>query len=106
MYGEGPTQPEGGGHFTENNEARFTAHDFRFTVKDDALYAICLGRPGDQVIIKSLGEALYDESEISGITMLGVEQELKWKLDEDGLSIETPAQMPCEHAFTFKVSLT
>ncbi len=57
--GEGPTNPEGGGHFNENNEVRFTAHDIRFTVKGEAIYAICLGRPGDQITIKSLA-SLYD----------------------------------------------
>lgn len=42
-YGEGPTTTDGGKHFNETNEARFTCHDIRYTSKDDALYVICLG---------------------------------------------------------------
>ena len=33
------------GYFMEDQEVRYTAQDIRFTVKDDVLYAICLGWP-------------------------------------------------------------
>jgi alpha-L-fucosidase len=43
-FGEGPTQvPEG--MFTDTKRTEFTSQDFRFTVKGDTLYAICLGWP-------------------------------------------------------------
>ncbi len=49
-----------------------TPQDFRFTTKDDTIYAICLGRPSREVTIESC-KALYPE-EIKNVSMLGVEQ--------------------------------
>jgi alpha-L-fucosidase len=102
-YGEGPTKLEGGGHFTEINEPRLTAHDIRFTTKGDSLYAICMGRPGDEITIGTL-RALYRD-EIDSVAMLGIDRPLGWRLDEDGLTIEVPDKMPCDYAYAFKISL-
>ena len=115
--GTGPTAVEGGSHFNEGNEVRFTASDFRFTTKDDAVYAICLGRPGDSVNIETLrpyksGERtkldpfkiIYPE-DIKSIRMLGSDQNLKWRLDEDGLTMEMPQKIPNDIACAFKIDL-
>ena len=67
--GEGPTKPEGSGHFTEKSEPRFIAEDIRFTTKDDAVYAICLGRPGDALTVKAF--RLFYEDEVRSVTALG-----------------------------------
>ena len=90
------------GYFMEDAEVAYTAEDFRFTVKDDVLYAICLGWPGAQATIKTLKSALYP-SEIASVRMLGVDQELSWSMTEDGLTVETPEQRPCEDAYVFKI---
>ncbi len=103
VSGEGPTGGEGGTHFNEDNEPRFTAHDIRFTVKDDCVYAFVLGRPGDEVRIKKLGK--FYEQEIESVTMLGVDGELPWRMDYEGLWITTPQKMPCDHAVCFRVKL-
>jgi len=103
-YGEGPTKMEKGGPFSEKHEVHYTAEDIRFTVKDDALYAICLGWPGRKVTVRSL-KTLY-KSEISSIKMLGVDKELEWSLEEEGLKIRTPDEKPCEHAYAFKILRT
>jgi alpha-L-fucosidase len=100
-HGEGPTKMEKGGAFNEGQEVRYTARDMRFTVKDDTLYAICLGLPGDQVSIESL--KTLRESEIGSVRMLGVDRELEWSLGEEGLRIQTPDERPCEHAYVFKI---
>jgi alpha-L-fucosidase len=100
-YGEGPTQMEKGGAFNEKDIGGFTANDFRFAVKDNVLYATCLGWPGAQATIATL-KSLYP-AEIRSVTMLGSDQELKWSLGDAGLTIETPAEKPCEHAFVFKI---
>ncbi len=99
--GEGPTGGEAGGHFNEDNEARFTAHDIRFTVKGDCLYAIVLGRPGDEVRIKSL--ALLYPQEIESIQMLGVDGDLPWRMADGSLWIQCPPKMPCDHAVAFRI---
>jgi alpha-L-fucosidase len=101
-YGEGPTQMKRTGAFSEQEEVQYTAQDIRFTVKDDALFAICLGWPGERVTIKSAA-ALY-ESEIRSIEMLGVDQALDWTLTADGLTISTPTERPCDHAYVFKIT--
>lgn len=106
VAGEGPTTATGGDHFNETNEVRFTAHDIRFTTKNNNIYAICLGRPGEEITMRMFRERhyLYPE-DIASIGMLGSDQELDWKLDEDGLTVETPSKMPCEHAYAFKITL-
>ena len=104
IFGEGPTEPDkSGGHFNENNEVRFTAHDIRYTVKDNNLYAIALGQPGDQITFSEL-RSLY-ESEIIRIRMLGNNQNLNWIIDDDGLTIDLPKKIPCEHAVSFKITM-
>lgn len=102
VYGEGPTQMVKSGPFTEDRELRYTAEDIRFTVKGDALYAICLGWPGDAVVLKAPAEKLY-ASEIASVQMLGVDEELPWSVTPDGLIIRTPSRRPCEHAFAFRI---
>jgi len=101
-YGEGPTQLTKAGYFMEDQEVQYTAQDIRFTVKDNVLYAICLGWPGEQVTIQSLN-TLY-EAEISSVELLGVDASLDWSLSREGLKVNVPAEKPCEHAYVFKIA--
>ncbi len=119
--GEGPVMVEALSSETGFNEAdiQYTGRDIRFTVKGNALYAVALDWPGEEVLIRSLvprvkgeeegktisfpGYHIY-EDEIERITMLGDDQELEWTLSRDrGLKIKTPDQKPCAHAFVFKI---
>lgn len=102
VYGEGPTKMTKSGMFSEQEEVHYTAQDIRFTVKDDTLYAICLGWPGGEITIRSLSEKLYN-SEIKSVKMLGVDEVLPWKMTKEGLTIKTPTRKPCEHAYVFKI---
>jgi len=102
-YGEGPTQMARSGPFCEDQEITYTAKDVRFTVKGDVLYAICLGWPGDAVVLRTVPQRLYP-SEIASVRMLGVADELPWTLTPSGLVIKTPARRPCEHAFVFRIA--
>ena len=55
VYGEGPTQVAAGS-FHDTDTATYTAEDFRFTTKGNALYAIEMGWPaGGEAVIHSLG---------------------------------------------------
>jgi alpha-L-fucosidase len=104
-FGEGSTKV-GEGHMREREDKPFTAEDIRFTTKDDELYAICLGWPSDTAVIKSLGTSSFIPAErIESIHLLGVPDALTWSQHEDGLHITTPSQQPCDHAFTFKLTL-
>lgn len=100
--GEGPTHNRKSGHFTEASEPRLTATDFRFTTKDRAIYAFCMGIPGDECIIKSLS-ILYPD-EVERVSLLGLDDvSLEWKVDFDGFHIALPEKLPGSHAFTFKI---
>lgn len=100
-YGEGPHAITKNGAFNEKEVPIFDASDVRFTVKDQYLYAICLGVPHKPVTIETL--KLLWPGEIRSVHMLGVDQELAWKLDELGLTIDLPAEKPCDHAVVFKI---
>jgi len=102
IYGEGPTKMEKSGGFTEAENLKYTAEDFRFTCKDDVLYVICMARPGREVMIRSLAKKLYP-SEIKEIHMLGVQRKLAWKIADEALKIEVPDEFHGEHAYVFKI---
>lgn len=105
-FGEGDT-PQVEGYMSERGDKPFTATDIRFTVRGDALYAICLGWPGEETVIRSLkrGSALTGER-LEKIEMLGAPGTLAWSQDEQGLHIRTPdARPPCEHAYVYKLTL-
>jgi alpha-L-fucosidase len=87
------------------SEPVYTAEDIVFTSKGDTLYAVCLAWPKEKVLIKSLGTDTLPDIKILGVSMLGVEEDLKWDLSEDGLIIFTPKEKPCGYAFVFKVDL-
>lgn len=74
-----------------------------FTKKPDALYAITPGWPGPTLVLSDVqpqGDAV--------VTMLGVTGPLKWRRQGADLVIETPRlavdQLPCRHAYTFKIT--
>jgi alpha-L-fucosidase len=102
-YGEGPTQMEKAGYFMEDAEVTYTAEDVRYTVKEDALYAICLGWPQAPVTLRSTARRLYDD-EVRAVTMLGAEGTLAWTRTPEGLVITPPKERPCDHAVVFKIA--
>ncbi|GAB4457536.1 MAG: alpha-L-fucosidase [Anaerolineae bacterium] len=105
LFGEGPTEIVEGS-FADTRRARFTGQDIRFTTKDKTLYAICLAWPGEAVTITSLSaNSPVPADKIGEINMLGVPGVLSWEQNEAGLTIQTPAQKPGEHAYTFKIVL-
>ena len=93
------------GHLTERSNLPFTAKDVRFTQKDDALYAIVLGWPGSEAAITSLGSGSSVGGRIRGVSMLGSDEPVTWTQDDNGLTVSTPGQRPCDHAYTFKIEL-
>lgn len=105
VFGEGPTEvPEG--MFTDTQRAAFTAQDFRFTRRADAVYAICLGRPSGEVTVQSLGSGSpLHADQIAQVTLLGSPGELRWRQDGTGLHIDPPTQMHGDHAYTFKIQM-
>lgn len=107
VAGEGPTKNavEKSGHFNETGEARFCAHDIRFTAGKHAIYATCLGIPGDEVSINTFKKRVSPD-EIRQVSMLGVDGPLNWRHDwDEGLIIDVPEAVPSEYANTFKIDM-
>jgi alpha-L-fucosidase len=74
-----------------------------FTKTPDALYAITVGWPGKQLVLRDL-----KVSANAKVEMLGVPGVLKASVKKDVLTITTPDlgpdQAPCQHAFVFKIT--
>lgn len=101
-FGEGPTKMEKSGGFTEGEKLRYTPDDFRFTCKDDVLYAVCMARPGREVAMRTPAKRLYP-SEIKSIRLLGLDRDLPWTIADEALRIELPVEFPGEHAYVFQI---
>ncbi len=75
-----------------------------FTAKDDALYAITPGWPGDELVLKDVAA----DKRRTVVTMLGVDEPLAWTQKRDDVIIEVPQlspdELPCLHAWTFKLT--
>ena len=100
--GEGPTKRTKRGAFSDAEKLNYTAKDIRFTVKDDCLYAICLGWPSREAVIETAAKYMYPE-EIKSIRLLGVDRELEWRMTNAGLEIAMPDKRPCDYAYAFKI---
>jgi alpha-L-fucosidase len=102
VYGEGPTVM-GGGKFNEN--FHFTPDDIRFTSKGTAVYAITLGVPEGDVLIKSMAKPKEgDAGDIQDVQLLGSDEKLTWSRDESGLKIKGVSKWPSENAVVFKIT--
>lgn len=89
IFGEGPTRPPAG-MLNENQAKPFTALDFRFTRKGDALYAIFMDWPRGEAAIRTLGERELPGAMIEKVELLGGPS-LQFRRDGDGLHVTLPA---------------
>lgn len=103
IYGEGPTEIKEGHYSDEGSGSLFDVKDVRFTVKGNNIYAIVLGWPGEQLRIRSMGSRgkLY-EGEIKAVELLGHSGGLNFKQEPYFLTIDLPANKPCNYAYAFK----
>jgi len=100
--GEGPTETKSGS-FSDHKEKESTAEDIRFTTKGDTLYAIAMAWPEKKFRITSLGTKQSHAAKISGVSMLGSPEKLKWSQKADALAVKPPSSPPCQHAYVLKV---
>jgi alpha-L-fucosidase len=77
---------------------------YRFTVKDDVLYAITQSWPKDQAVIVSLANGNASQGTIQSVSLLGTEGTLQFTQNADGLKIQMPAKQPCKYAFVLKIT--
>ncbi|MGB2645123.1 MAG: alpha-L-fucosidase [Candidatus Acidiferrum sp.] len=104
IYGEGPTKVAAGS-FHDTDTAGYTAEDFRFTTKGDALYAIELGWPtSGEAVIHSLGSSALNGQKISSVALLGSDAKLNFEQADNALHIRLPMQPPGKYAYAFRVA--
>jgi len=106
IYGEGPTKViEGAFHDTDTTP--YTPQDFRFTTKDDTLYAIALAWPDHpEAVIHSLASGVAGQDRIASVEVLATGAKLSFEQRSDGLHIQLPSQKPGDYAFVFKIGFS
>src|SRR4051812_2403747 len=103
IYGEGPTKVAAGS-FHDTDTANYTAEDFRFTTKGDALYAIGVKWPAkDEIVVHSLGQALGSRP-VQAVALLGSDGRVRFEQRSDGLHVHLPAQPPAKYAYVLRVT--
>ena len=105
VFGEGPTRLPEGGHKVEKIKIAYTSTDIRYTKKSDKeFYAIVMDKPGEEIVLKALSTDLgVLNSAIQKVSLLGSNEELKWKRDGRGLVIQSPKSLPTAYAHAFKI---
>jgi len=105
IYGEGPTKiVEGAFHDTEAQP--FTDRDFRFTTKQDVLYACELGWPsGGKAVIHSFTAAQFVGRKATAVSLLGSTSPIPFDVQNDGMHLRLPSQPIGKYAHCFKIPL-
>lgn len=92
---EGPTASVDG-QFQDGQKKDYTSQDYRFTVNNGVLYAICMRCPEDgKFTILSLADCKDQnvpefQGIIEDVDILGYVGEIEWKKDSEGLAISAP----------------
>jgi Alpha-L-fucosidase C-terminal domain len=105
IYGEGPTMIVPGPLHDADTQS-FTAKDFRFTCKENILYAVEMAQPSPgEAVIHSFGSGIQGDQNINSIAMLVSEDQLKFRRQSDGLHIQLPRQPAGKYAYVFRIAL-
>jgi alpha-L-fucosidase len=75
----------------------------RYTVKDDTLYAIVVGKWKSSVTLKALGTGPASHGTVTDVSLLGAGK-LTFKQTQDGLEIQMGASAPCQYAYALKIT--
>ena len=102
MYGEGRNEI---GHHDIKSE--MTAKDFRYTTKDEVLYAFVLDWPTfhrNPVVFPNIVKMNTRISEVASVKLLGYDGKLNWENHGDGLHVTFPKEKPCDYAYALKIT--
>lgn len=106
VYGEGPSLiKKEKGRFGGVRDVRpYESTDLRFTTKGETLYAFFMGVPEGSFNITSLGKnSKLSEKKVKSVAMLGVDEKLRWKQQDDALIISKPSKLPDWKVIAFKI---
>jgi len=102
VAGEGPATSEGG--VMREKDMEWSNQDFRFTTKDNKVYAFQMKWPEDgRVLIKTF--ALEKAPKVADVRLLGFNGQIMFKQDHNGLHIKLPAQKVCDYVHCFCLEL-
>jgi len=90
---------------SEEKSRKFANLEFRFTAKENVVYAACLSWPDKPVKIKSLGKEGSPNIKVRAVKMLGSDEQLQWTQDMNFLTITPPQTRPCDHVYVFRIIL-
>ena len=104
VFGEGPNAAQGGERISEKRSSiTYTAQDVRYTCKGNELYAICLGPPAEEVVLRDAAEYLHP-GEVAGVAALGSDEPLAFEQTRRELRIRAPRQAPAAEAVAFRIT--
>ena len=104
VFGEGPNAAQGGERISEKRSSiTYTAQDVRYTCKGNELYAICLGGPTEEVVLRDAAEYLHP-GEVAGVAALGSDDPLAFEQTRRELRIRAPRQAPAAEAVAFRIT--
>lgn len=73
-----------------------------YTTKGNDLYVICTSWPEEAIVIDGL-----ESKKVTAVGMLGLKEKVEWSIKDGSLVIHppavTPARIPCQYAYVFKV---
>ena len=99
LSGEGPTQVASG-FLDEGKRKPFEAADIRFTTKGPTLFAMTLGKPAGEVVIKSLAGV----GAVQRVEVVGAAGTLAFRQQADGLHVTIPDSAAHEFGVALKIS--
>lgn len=108
VYGEGPSmKKQEKGRFGGVRDVRaYESTDIRFTCMGNTLYAFCMDTPIEDIKIASLGKSsTVSDSKVKKVSMLGSEEKIMWKQQDDALVITLPEKFPQWKVVAFKIEL-
>jgi len=89
---------------TVSPDEGFARKEILFTQNEDKLYCICPVYPKGELVVKDVKVKAG-----SKITLLGLDKSLIWKQKGSDIIITVPAltasEVPCQYAWTFKMTL-
>ena len=91
--------PEGA--FTDTHRNPFTPADIRFTQKGNTLLCLLAGLPAG----RGADHRRWIRSTVKSVRMLGSDEAINWRQDDDGLRLSAPATPPCDYVCAYAIEL-
>ena len=109
VYGEGPStlkENQKSGRFGGlSDTGGYQSTDVRYTTKGNNVYAFVMATPEGDIKLTSLGKnARLADKDIVSVSMLGSNEKLKWKQEDDALVITKPVKLPSWKVRGFKIA--